>query len=374
MQAETEHKIKAIRSSLALLRRHIGWESASARLDELRHQAEDQDLWDSPEKAQAIMREKNRLERLIGGIMKMDTDLSEAIELIALGVEEGDEDIVREAEAILAGLEVEAGRRQLESLLSGEADGNDCFIEINAGAGGTEAQDWAEMLQRMYLRWAESKGYKAEYIEESAGEEAGLKSVTMRFNGDSAYGWLKTESGVHRLVRISPYDSSSRRHTSFASVWVYPVVDETIAIEIDEKDLRIDTYRASGAGGQHVNKTDSAIRITHLPTNIVVQCQNDRSQHRNRATAFNMLKARLYELELQRREEEASQSASSKAEIGWGNQIRSYVLHPYQMVKDLRTQVEKGNAQGVLDGDIDAFIEAGLAHKVGSQRDNSASD
>ena len=222
----------------------------------------------------------------------------------------------------------------------------------------------------MYARWGESKGYKIEYIEESAGEEAGLKSVTMRFNGDSAYGWMKTESGVHRLVRISPYDSSARRHTSFASVWVYPVVDENIEIEIEEKDLRIDTYRASGAGGQHVNKTDSAIRITHLPTNIVVQCQNDRSQHRNRATAFNMLKARLYELELQKREEEANASNAGKADIGWGNQIRSYVLHPYQMVKDLRTQVEKGNAQGVLDGDIDAFIEAGLAHKVGSNRAN----
>ena len=228
------------------------------------------------------------------------------------------------------------------------------------------------MLQRMYARWAEQRGYKIDYIEESPGEEAGLKSVTMRFNGDSAYGWLKTESGVHRLVRISPYDSSARRHTSFASVWIYPVVDETIEVEIEEKDLRIDTYRASGAGGQHVNKTDSAIRITHLPTNIVVQCQNDRSQHRNRATAFNMLKARLYELELQRREAEASASAASKTEIGWGNQIRSYVLHPYQMVKDLRTQVEKGNAQGVLDGDLDDFIEAGLAMKVSNQRQDGA--
>ncbi|MCE2516973.1 MAG: peptide chain release factor 2 [Alphaproteobacteria bacterium] len=368
MQAETEHKIDAIRSSLALLRQHIGWEAASARLEELRVQAEDQSLWNDQDKAQTVMREKNRLEGLIGGVLKMDADLEEAIELIQMGEEEGDAEIITEAEASLTELEAEAARRQLESLLSGEADGNDCFIEINAGAGGTEAQDWAAMLQRMYARWAESKGYKVEYIEESAGEEAGLKSVTMRFNGDSAYGWLKTESGVHRLVRISPYDSSARRHTSFASVWVYPVVDDTIEVEIEEKDLRIDTYRASGAGGQHVNKTDSAIRITHLPTNIVVQCQNDRSQHRNRATAFNMLKARLYELELQRREEAANENASGKADIGWGNQIRSYVLHPYQMVKDLRTQVEKGNAQGVLDGDIDAFVEAGLAHKVGSNR------
>ena len=368
MQAETEHKVTAIRSSLELLRQHIGWDQAVARLEELTAQAEDQTLWNDQEKAQTVMREKNRLDRLVGGVLKMESDLDEAIELIEMGMEEGDDEIVTEAEAQLTALEEEAARRQLESLLSGEADGNDCFIEINAGAGGTEAQDWAQMLQRMYARWGESKGYKIEYIEESAGEEAGLKSVTMRFNGDSAYGWMKTESGVHRLVRISPYDSSARRHTSFASVWVYPVVDENIEIEIEEKDLRIDTYRASGAGGQHVNKTDSAIRITHLPTNIVVQCQNDRSQHRNRATAFNMLKARLYELELQKREEEANASNAGKADIGWGNQIRSYVLHPYQMVKDLRTQVEKGNAQGVLDGDIDAFIEAGLAHKVGSNR------
>ena len=370
MQAETEHKVNAIRASLDLLRQHIGWDAATARLAELTEAAEDQSLWNDQEKAQTVMREKNRLDRLIGGVKDMEAELEEAIELIAMGIEEGDDDIVTEAEASLTALEAEAARRQLESLLSGDADGNDCFVEINAGAGGTEAQDWAEMMQRMYARWGEQKGYKIEYIEESAGEEAGIKSVTMRFNGDNAYGWLKTESGVHRLVRISPYDSSARRHTSFASVWVYPVVDDAIEVEIEEKDLRIDTYRASGAGGQHVNKTDSAIRITHLPTNIVVQCQNDRSQHRNRATAFNMLKARLYELELQRREEEASVSAAGKTDIGWGNQIRSYVLHPYQMVKDLRTQVEKGNAQGVLDGDIDAFIEAGLAHKIGQQQNN----
>jgi len=371
MQAETEHKVTNIRASLDLLRQHIGMDSAMARLEELNAAAEDQSLWDDQEKAQSVMREKNRLDRLIGGFLQMETDLEEAIELIAMGEEEGDADIVKEAEASLTALEAEAARRQLESLLSGEADGNDCFVEINAGAGGTEAQDWAEMLQRMYARWSEHKGYKIEYIEESPGEEAGIKSVTMKISGENAYGWLKTESGVHRLVRISPYDSSARRHTSFASVWVYPEVDDTIEIEIEEKDLRIDTYRASGAGGQHVNKTDSAIRITHLPTNIVVQCQNDRSQHRNRATAFNMLKARLYELELQRREEEANANASGKTEIGWGNQIRSYVLHPYQMVKDLRTHVEKGNAQGVLDGDIDAFIEAGLAHKIGQQKQSA---
>ena len=371
MQAEIEHKVNSIRTSLDLLRQHIGWDDALAKLALLQDEAEDQSLWNDQAKAQIVMREKMRLERLTSGVLLMESDLEEAIALIALGEEEGDTALVADAEASLSDLEAAASRSRLESLLSGEADGNDCFIEINAGAGGTEAQDWAEMLQRMYARWAERKGYKVEYIEESAGEEAGLKSVTMRFCGDSAYGWLKTESGVHRLVRISPYDSSARRHTSFASVWVYPVVDETIEIDIDEKDLRVDTYRASGAGGQHVNKTDSAIRITHLPTSIVVQCQNDRSQHRNRATALNMLKARLYELELQRREAEANVAASSKTEIGWGNQIRSYVLHPYQMVKDLRTQVEKGNAQGVLDGDLDAFIEAGLAHKVGSQRQAS---
>ncbi|MEG9863080.1 MAG: peptide chain release factor 2 [Parvularculales bacterium] len=372
MQAEIEHKVTSIRSSLSLLRQHLGWDRAVARLEDLNAQAEDQNLWDDQERAQKVMREKNRLDRLIGGVREIETALEDAIALIALGEEENDTDVITEAESSLGEIEAIASKRQIESLLSGEADGNDCFIEINAGAGGTEAQDWAAMLQRMYARWGEAHGYKIEYIEESAGEEAGLKSVTMRLNGDSAYGWLKTESGVHRLVRISPYDSSARRHTSFASVWVYPVVDDTIEIEIEEKDLRIDTYRASGAGGQHVNKTDSAIRITHLPTGIAVQCQNDRSQHRNKATALNMLKARLYELELQRREAEASETASSKTEIGWGNQIRSYVLHPYQMVKDLRTQVEKGNAQGVLDGDLDDFIEAGLAMKVSNQREGGS--
>ena len=372
MRAETDQKIAAIRASIALLRQHVGWDESLIRLEELTHEAEDQALWENPERAQATMREKNRLDRLIGGIKEMETSLEDAIELIALGEEEGDAAVVEEAEAGLADLEALAARRQIESLLSGEADGNDCLLEINAGAGGTEAQDWAEMLQRMYARWGEQRGFRLEYIQESPGEEAGIKSTTMRISGDSAYGWLKTESGVHRLVRISPFDSSSRRHTSFASVWVYPVVDEAIDIEIDDKDLRVDTYRSSGAGGQHVNKTDSAVRITHLPTNIVVQCQNDRSQHRNRATAMNMLRARLYEEELQRREAEASDNAAGKADIGWGSQIRSYVLHPYQMVKDLRTQVEKGNTQGVLDGDLDDFIEAGLAMKVGQSRADSA--
>lgn len=274
-------------------------------------------------------------------------------------------DLLKEAEDTLGILVQQAQRLQLETLLSGEADTNDCFIEINAGAGGTEAQDWAQILGRMYSRWAETRKYKLEIMDENSGDEAGVKSITFKVMGHQAYGWLKTESGVHRLVRISPFDANARRHTSFASVWVYPVIDQSINIEVEEKDLRIDTYRASGAGGQHVNKTESAIRITHLPTNIVVQCQNDRSQHRNRAQAMDMLKARLYELELRKREEKLSAQTAYKTEIGWGHQIRSYVLQPYQMVKDNRTGVERGNAHGVLDGDIDIFLEAALAQRVG---------
>ena len=369
MQAETQAKIDVISSTLELLRKHVNFEVAVTRLGDLEAQTTMPDFWNDQAVAQDVMREKNQLERQINLIKDMQAEMDDSVALIELGIAEGDDDVVAEAEAALTKLVTEADKRQLESLLSGEADANDCFLEIHAGAGGTEAQDWAQMLVRMYGRWCEQRGYKVHMIEESAGEEAGIKSVTMRIDGENAYGWLKTESGVHRLVRISPYDSSSRRHTSFASAWVYPVVDDNIEIEIEDKDLRIDTYRASGAGGQHVNKTDSAIRITHLPTNIVVQCQNDRSQHRNRATAFNMLKARLYELELQKREEAASDAAASKTDIGWGNQIRSYVLHPYQMVKDLRTNVEKGNAQGVLDGDLDSFIEASLAARVGMQRE-----
>ena len=368
MQADTLAKIEVIKSSLELLRKHVNFDDAQDRLAELEVQTTASDFWNDQAAAQRVMREKNQLERQLQAITSLQGEMTDAVDLIELGVAEGDNEIVAEAEATLSSLVMIAEKRQLESMLSGEADGNDCFVEIHAGAGGTEAQDWAQMLLRMYSRWCDTRGFKIETIEESAGEEAGIKSVTMRVNGDTAYGWMKTESGVHRLVRISPYDSSARRHTSFASVWVYPVVNDNIEVEIEEKDLRIDTYRASGAGGQHVNKTDSAIRITHLPTNIVVQCQNDRSQHRNRATAFNMLKARLYELELQQREEAANDAAASKTEIGWGNQIRSYVLHPYQMVKDLRTSVEKGNAQGVLDGDLDDFIAASLALRVGNQR------
>jgi peptide chain release factor 2 len=313
------------------------------------------------------MRERTRLAAAIERQRHLEQEFADAQALAELAEEEGDAEAMAEAEAALGELRDRLGRLQLESLLSGEADPNDCFLEIHAGAGGTESQDWAEMLLRMYTRWAEAHGFKLEWIEESPGEEAGLKSVTVRVSGPNAYGWLKTESGVHRLVRISPFDSQARRHTSFASIWVYPVVDENIEVEINEKDLRIDTYRSSGAGGQHVNKTDSAVRLTHLPSGIVVACQNDRSQHRNRAQAFAMLRARLYELELQKRREAAEAQEAGKSDIGWGHQIRSYVLQPYQMVKDLRTGVEKGNAQGVLDGDIDAFLEASLAQGVGGK-------
>ncbi|HEY9567876.1 MAG TPA: peptide chain release factor 2, partial [Thalassobaculum sp.] len=295
-----------------------------------------------------------------------------ALRLIGLGDAEGDQAIVVEAEKDLEAIRAKAETMQVEGLLSGEADGNDCYLEVHAGAGGTEAQDWAEMLLRMYTRWAERRGFKVEWLEESAGEEAGLKSATLKVSGHNAYGWLKTESGVHRLVRISPYDSQARRHTSFSSAWVYPVIDDSIDIVVEDKDLKVDTYRASGAGGQHVNRTDSAIRITHLPSGIVVQCQADRSQHRNRATAMGMLKARLYEAELKRREEVASATEATKSDIGWGHQIRSYVLQPYQMVKDLRTGVESGNPSAVLDGDIDAFLEASLAEKAGMTREGAA--
>ncbi|MCH2554083.1 MAG: peptide chain release factor 2 [SAR116 cluster bacterium] len=369
MQAETQAHIETIKTTIDLLRKHVDFDAASARLFELEELSTDGDFWNAQAAAQEAMREKNRLQRQVTMITDLQTELDDAAGLIELGEMEGDADVVAEAEEVIASLLTITEKRQLESLLSGEADGNDCFLEVHAGAGGTEAQDWASMLVRMYSRWCERRGFKLEMIEESAGEEAGVKSVTMRVEGDNAYGWLKTESGVHRLVRISPYDSSARRHTSFASAWVYPVVDDNIESEVEDKDLRVDTYRASGAGGQHVNKTDSAIRITHIPTNIVVQCQNDRSQHRNRATAMNMLKARLYEQELQKREQAANDAASAKTDIGWGNQIRSYVLHPYQMVKDLRSNIEKGYAGCVLDGDLDDFVEASLAARVGAQRE-----
>ncbi len=315
------------------------------------------------------MRERTTLDNALSAYNRIAQDLQDNCDLIALAEEEEDEDTVLEAEAALKDMLIEVNRRRLESMLSGEVDANDCYLEIHAGAGGTESQDWAQMLLRMYLRWADQHGYKTKMLEESAGEEAGIKSVTIEINGENAYGWLKTESGVHRLVRISPFDSNARRHTSFCSVGVYPVIDDEIDIEIEEKDLRIDVYRASGAGGQHVNRTESAVRITHIPTNVVVQCQNDRSQHKNKAAAMKMLKSRLYELELQKREAEAQETRDSQTDIGWGHQIRSYVLHPYQMVKDLRTGVEKGNAQGVLDGDLDDYLAAALAQKIGGEED-----
>lgn len=336
-------------------------------MDELNKSAEDPKLWNNPDRAQTLMQERRRLESAISACRALETELTENVEMIVLGEAESDSDIVSECEAALEALQQRAERMEVETLLSGEADANDAFIEVHAGAGGTESQDWASMLLRMYMRWAEKKGFKVTLIEQTDGEEAGIKSATVEIKGHNAYGWAKTESGVHRLVRISPFDSNARRHTSFASVWCYPVVDDAIDIDVSDADVRIDTFRASGAGGQHVNTTDSAVRITHLETNIVVQCQNERSQHKNRATAWAMLRARLYELELQKREEEAMASADQKSEIGWGHQIRSYVLQPYQMVKDLRTGVESGNPGGVLDGALDPFMEAALAQRVSGE-------
>ena len=310
------------------------------------------------------MRERNALEEQVAAIKKMEGDLDDAVTLIELGEAEDDQASVSEGEAAIRAVQAEAARRQVETLLSGEADGNDTYLEVHSGAGGTESQDWANMLQRMYARWAERRKYKVELLEVTDGEEAGIKSATLLIKGHNAYGWLKTESGVHRLVRISPYDSNARRHTSFASVWVYPVVDDRINIEINESDCRIDTFRSSGAGGQHVNTTDSAVRITHIPSGIVVACQQERSQHKNRATAWNMLRARLYEAELKKREEKASAEAAAKTDIGWGHQIRSYVLQPYQLVKDLRTGSQSTSPSDVLDGDLDPFMEASLAQRV----------
>ena len=314
------------------------------------------------------MRERTQLSTLVEGVRKIEQEYKDNVELAEMADAEGDQATLDEVQAALTALRDDAQKRQYESLLSGEADLNNAFVEIHAGAGGTESQDWAEILQRMYVRWAEQHGYKVEWIEESAGEEAGIKSATIKVTGPNAFGWLKTETGVHRLVRISPYDSAGRRHTSFSSIYVYPEIDDSIEVEILDKDLRIDTYRASGAGGQHVNKTDSAIRITHIPTGVVVACQTDRSQHRNRAMAFDMLKARLYERELAIREAAAQAVEDQKTDIGWGHQIRSYVLQPYQMVKDLRTGVETSNSGGVLDGDLDRFMQAALAQRVTGEK------
>ena len=318
------------------------------------------------------MRERNRLSGQIEGLTALTRDVADATELVKLAETEGDGAMIADGLATLRALSEDAKRREIESLLSGEADGNDAYLEVNSGAGGTEAQDWAEMLARMYSRWAEAHGYKLQLMEQSEGEQAGIKSATLQVSGPNAYGWLKTEAGVHRLVRISPFDAAARRQTSFASVWVYPVVDDSIEIEINEADLKVDTFRASGAGGQHVNKTESAIRITHVPTGIIVACQTDRSQHRNRATAMTMLKARLYEQELQRREAVSAAQESAKTDIGWGHQIRSYVLAPYQLVKDLRTGVEKGNPDAVLNGELDDFMAAALAARVGATRSEAS--
>ncbi|MFN4176710.1 peptide chain release factor 2 [Phenylobacterium sp.] len=372
MRLDVEAAKADIEQSIELLRRRLDWDVALRKLDELNARVEDPTLWNNPDEAQAVSRERSRLSAQVEAVRSLERDLADALGYAELADEEGDEASLDEARAQLRAIKERAGRAELEALLSGEADGNDAYVEINSGAGGTESNDWAGMLLRMYTRWAQAHGMTVDVLEETAGEQAGVKSVTLQVKGTNAYGWLKTEAGVHRLVRISPYDSSARRHTSFASVWVYPVVDDNIEIEINPADVRIDTYRASGAGGQHVNKTDSAVRLTHIPTGIAVACQTQRSQHQNREQAWKMLKARLYELELEKREAAQQALEDQKTDIGWGHQIRSYVLQPYQMVKDLRTEVETSDTQGVLDGDLDQFMGAALAQRVGATRDAAA--
>ena len=363
MRAETQSTIESIRKSLSLLGQRMDWQTAPHRLEEMNAMIEDGDLWSDPARAQKLMRDRQALLDAIETYRRIEADLSANAEMVELAEEEGDADLVAEAEGNLKSLSEMARQKELEALLNGEADANDTFLEIHAGAGGTESCDWAAMLARMYVRWAEKKGYEVELISETAGEEAGIRSAVYRIGGHNAYGWLKSESGVHRLVRISPYDSAARRHTSFSSVWVYPVVDENIEITVPDNEIRIDTYRSSGAGGQHVNTTDSAVRITHLPTGIVVT-SSEKSQHQNRANAMAALKSRLYQMELDRRHAEINAQHAAKGDAGWGNQIRSYVLHPYQMVKDLRTGEETSDTQGVLDGALDAFMAATLALDV----------
>ena len=363
MRADAEGYVARIDAALNLVKMSLDWDRALRRLDELNAKVEDPTLWDNPKAAEEVMRERRRLDAAIGTVREIDADKAGTVELIELAEMEGDAELGDEGAASLKALADRADRDKVAALLSGEADSNDTFIEIHAGAGGTESQDWAEMLQRMYYRWAEQRGYKVEMVDYQAGDQAGIKSATLLVKGENAYGYAKTESGVHRLVRISPYDSAAKRHTSFSSVWVYPVIDDNIDIEINEGDLKIDTYRASGAGGQHINKTDSAVRLTHLPTGIVVQCQNDRSQHRNRAEAMTMLKSRLYEHELRKRQVEQDKLEATKTDVGWGHQIRSYVLDQSR-IKDLRTNVEISNTQKVLDGDLDPFIEASLKMNV----------
>ncbi|MCE6077566.1 peptide chain release factor 2 [Agrobacterium vitis] len=370
MRNEIENVVDEIKQAISLLRRHLDWDQAVRRLDWLNNKAEDPNLWNDAAEAQKLMRERQQLEDSIAGVRRLEQQMKDNIELIEMGEEEGDESIVKEAEEGLKALKAESGKLQVEAMLSGEADGNDTYVEVHSGAGGTESQDWANMLLRMYTRWAERNGFKVELLEVHDGEEAGIKSATILVKGNNAYGWMKTESGVHRLVRISPYDSNARRHTSFSSIWVYPVVDDSIQIDINESDCRIDTYRSSGAGGQHVNTTDSAVRITHIPSGIAVSCQQERSQHKNKAKAWDMLRARLYEVELKKREEAANAEAASKTDIGWGHQIRSYVLQPYQLVKDLRTGVESTAPDDVLNGDISPFMEAALAHRISGSADS----
>ncbi|WP_457645763.1 peptide chain release factor 2 [Profundibacter sp.] len=363
MRAETQNTVDAIEKSLALLRQRMDWDTAKHRLEEFDARVEDPTLWDDPAKAQKLMRDRQALLDSIKTYEDIAQELSDNVEMIELGEMEEDEEVVKEAEEALTKLAKTAAQKELEALLNGEADGNDTFLEINAGAGGTESCDWANMLARMYVRWAEKKGYKVELQSETPGEEAGIKSVAYKISGPNAYGWLKSESGVHRLVRISPFDSNAKRHTSFSSVWVYPVVDDDIEIEVNPSDIRIDTYRSSGAGGQHVNTTDSAVRITHIPTNIVVT-SSQKSQHQNRDIAMKALKSRLYQMELDRRNQAINDAHENKGDAGWGNQIRSYVLQPYQMVKDLRTNYETSDTQGVLNGDLDGFMAATLALDV----------
>ncbi|MCF2515511.1 peptide chain release factor 2 [Sphingomonas sp. G124] len=368
MRAEAQAHIDQINAATALLRRFLDWDKANRRLEELNAKVEDSTLWDDPKAAQDVMRERRRLDEAIGATRKIESELNDTVELIEMAETEGDDELVDDGVRALAELAERAERDKVAALLAGEADANNSYVEVNAGAGGTESNDWAGMLQRMYTRWAERHGMKVELIDHHSGEQAGIKSATILVKGENAYGNLKTESGVHRLVRISPYDSSARRHTSFASVWVYPEVDDDIDIEVNESDLRIDTYRASGAGGQHINTTDSAVRITHIPTGIVVACQNQRSQHKNRAEAFKQLRARLYENELQKREAEANAVNAAKTDIGWGHQIRSYVLQPYQLVKDLRTGVTSTAPSDVLDGDLDRFMAAALSQRVTGEK------
>lgn len=368
MRAEAQAYVDQINAATALLRRFLDWDRAQRRLEELNARVEDPRLWNDPKRAQEVMRERRRLDEAISATRALERELSDTAELIELAETEGDDALVDDGVRSLAELAERAERDKVAALLSGEADANNAYVEVNAGAGGTESQDWAEMLQRMYTRWAERKGMNVELVAHHAGEQAGIKSATLLVKGENAYGQLKTESGVHRLVRISPYDANARRHTSFASVWVYPEVDEDIDIEVNEADLRIDTYRSSGAGGQHVNTTDSAVRITHIPTGIVVACQNERSQHKNRAQAFKQLRARLYEAELQKREAEANAANAAKTDIGWGHQIRSYVLQPYQLVKDLRTGVTSTSPGDVLDGDLDRFMAAALSQRVTGEK------